>query len=1622
MTDVVERIVDENLGVYRASPSRLQEDVSQEAQVAGDYRGRLVYELLQNADDAMADTRGTEDRARFVVTDDELWIANTGRALTEADVRGLCGLGASSKVGSSGDRRASIGHKGLGFKSVLEITSEPEVFSTSYCFRLGAEHARRHIEQLRGLLDLPDEPVVPVMRFPETIDEVPQMWDSLAATGFNTAFRFPFRSGLDDDRRVAMADALLALPLTTILFLKHLEQVEVAVELRDRRASGSWRVCRERRSGDQWEPADGLTSSGSYRVVVNSPAESATFLVAHDADVAIGANRVGLAGPAWEGVELTEVSVATPEPGSTALPDAWRRFHVFLPTEEPCESSILVNGAFSTDLSRQQVRVGADPGDYNSHLVDEAARLFVDTLLPVLEMSGVGDVLAALDRGAASGSTAGTSAAGMFHSSLCRRLEHRPLLPAEQGDPIPLGSAVTPPTFLGADGAAFREVLGADATWEGRRFPDADFCDGRWGAVCVDHGAMNLAAGDSLRVLATLADPERSRVVDDPTGGFEVDPVLSLCEEVWRSCPPTERSQVEAAARTSRLFPVARGDDRSVTRVTLEGDTAFYPPRSARLDLPMPGLRFMAHSLCWGALGQNERQGALGPRMRVWGNLFEIKDFRFEEVARAAITPALTLDPGPAARELLASLRDIDTLAAICQLAGRFAKPDRPLRYQRLQSDRALFRLSRLPVPCRPATEGGDVDWVPAYRVYFGADWVGDDSIERILDTLPVEVADRLGVRFLAPPGLFLRRLDGVRPESGTPDAAADDEVSDDEVSDDEDADAPLEMDEASQWFAFLSWIGVNAALRLVHFHDVEENGPTWVRTQDLARPRTPRFDRLEPVWGEYRESLQSAVRARTGAGSTLVPYLYDVHDLEHLDVFLQHAAAEDVPRVASAVFGHLARHWSWYSGFTEAQLALVERGRSPGQRSDPPRAKPEELARVGTNLWLHRLRHGSVCPTTRGPRRPDRSWFPTSELQRRFSSAGRDATDLLPVLSAVEGVSDHRARSVALALGVRTEINPTTFAVQDANLLCRRLEHIYTVDGRDLDATALRDVIRPVYRQLFELLSGRSTAGNDGALAGTPLLAETTAGLRFAPSDQILFSRTPGFRERLALNGAVATFVLEADPSSFAPLGRLFKSRALEDALEWGVDPGSVPFADADLAEFRDRLADLALPLLARIRVERNESGDERVLRDFLRTVTPADHITVSCQLGEEVITRGQERSYFVRPAKGSQTLQAFVVWKDAEPWPPGAESASNLAMALADALGMNLVEAFLAFFQTDEDQHRRLLAIAGASDLLAQVEAEADRGSDEPEAAAPLPPTSDPESPDEHPETGSATMSGSAPAAPPVPLRRFEDLTINGTAVLVSGGTGPGPGQAEDAAARGEAGPSTEQAPSETGSGATHPPPRAAAGTDLAALDRLGMQVAIAYEVLRLRNLGHRDAALLGASPEPGDSFVVDAHSPATIAAAESASPLVAGLLRELEKQGVSRVYPGCDLITIRAGVIDRMIELKSSLTDARVQEMSWNEWKTATHSGLRAKFWLYLVGNLRADIERPPFVRAINDPFGALAAAERTDSQVRRRVQLRVQEFDHAEHLELGTADDGDHHRDDPPALTGDEGASD
>src|SRR6516165_8012459 len=89
-------------------------------------RTHFIFELIQNAEDA-----GATELA-FELFSDRLELRHDGRPFTEADVRGVCGVGQSGK---SGDLTA-IGKFGIGFKSVYAYTRSPRIHSGGEHFRI----------------------------------------------------------------------------------------------------------------------------------------------------------------------------------------------------------------------------------------------------------------------------------------------------------------------------------------------------------------------------------------------------------------------------------------------------------------------------------------------------------------------------------------------------------------------------------------------------------------------------------------------------------------------------------------------------------------------------------------------------------------------------------------------------------------------------------------------------------------------------------------------------------------------------------------------------------------------------------------------------------------------------------------------------------------------------------------------------------------------------------------------------------------------------------------------------------------------------------------------------------------------------------------------------------------------------------------------------------------------------------------------------------------------------------------------------------------------------------------------------------------------------------------------
>src|SRR5262249_43214603 len=90
-----------------------------------DDRTHFIFELLQNAEDALARRPGWRGLRALILTlsRQALRVSHFGKPFDERDVRGICAIAESTKD------LTAIGRFGIGFKSVYAFTDRPEVHS-----------------------------------------------------------------------------------------------------------------------------------------------------------------------------------------------------------------------------------------------------------------------------------------------------------------------------------------------------------------------------------------------------------------------------------------------------------------------------------------------------------------------------------------------------------------------------------------------------------------------------------------------------------------------------------------------------------------------------------------------------------------------------------------------------------------------------------------------------------------------------------------------------------------------------------------------------------------------------------------------------------------------------------------------------------------------------------------------------------------------------------------------------------------------------------------------------------------------------------------------------------------------------------------------------------------------------------------------------------------------------------------------------------------------------------------------------------------------------------------------------------------------------------------------------
>ena len=749
---------------------------SLDAQIAQEYRGRCILELLQNAHDALANgMRDDPRRISFVLkTDPEpvLLVGNSGLAFRPEDFKGICQLAQSPK-----DPNESVGNKGLGFRSVLEVSGRPEIWSTTppgggecFAFRFdpaavdkvaeAAQELKRRGLNARSPFDS-DCPLVDWSRdqldqyqqhlaegidaahearkflspysIPLPADGMPSAVRRLLDEGHATVVRLP----LDGGRMLAQQEAVKSVEAQlkalrdarAVIFLEHLAALVVEV-------NGERRVLNRTVDSEASPAGDSRTRQRRLRVSTTAMAPGDartrqfrvwTRVVGGDDDPKSAKNihaAVKHLPNRWPDVRQATLGVAV-EDASTSAEGV---FVIFLPTEKTTGTGAHVNAPFYGSLDRREIDFH-EP--YNELLLEAVLDLCLDAVHGLAagqpkrwRARAILDILSSL------------TVVGGEHWSLIEKLRERAverdrplddqaLILCDDGWRTPVDARVMPD--IDSD-----DPIGVDRWREYAGFAVVSKkLDDRKGAIRKLINALGGKPGPThpewVSTIERMARWVRGRESDLDWNDF-LRNLLDALPNDLRSKPrhgpdpladahflPTSDVRLVAASDSTKLFfqPVQGIDDVA--------DLVEDVPEALR-----------------------ERVAFLHPDVQTHeeGRNTEVQEFlagrfalspRREDILRNVVVPALPSLPAPHGSS------EADCCAAILAWTLKLLGDEPP--------DTSLQHLGKLPVACHAG-------WRPMVEAVFGPGWpdrLGDD-LQLLADQLPDRAAERLNATMLLPP------------------------------------------------------------------------------------------------------------------------------------------------------------------------------------------------------------------------------------------------------------------------------------------------------------------------------------------------------------------------------------------------------------------------------------------------------------------------------------------------------------------------------------------------------------------------------------------------------------------------------------------------------------------------------------------------------------------------------------------------------------------------------------------------------------------------------------------------------------------------------------------------------
>ncbi|MCA1575767.1 MAG: DUF3883 domain-containing protein [Acidobacteria bacterium] len=327
--------------------------------ISDDYGNRFLVELIQNAHDAHPMDR-SDGEISIVLAPDEgpfgcLYVANRGEGFEGKNFESITNIALSSKPVNE-----SIGNKGLGFRSVLQICQWPEIYSVlrksnqsgtfnGYCFRFVTLNDLDAILERLGKSHLAAEiwENMPSWFLPVVATSRPGLVDRFAQSRFATVVRMPLQSNEAHAAVVEQIRWLINLETPLHLFLNRVARITIELE-------PDVQHVLERRELDEWSYLRGIEIQrlgiGSDEFLITSmdvPTEAFRTAL----NESLEKKQIPMSWADWKGTARVNIAIRLNRPVEKGL------LYCFLPLGEEGRSpfSGYINANFYTKIDRRNV-------------------------------------------------------------------------------------------------------------------------------------------------------------------------------------------------------------------------------------------------------------------------------------------------------------------------------------------------------------------------------------------------------------------------------------------------------------------------------------------------------------------------------------------------------------------------------------------------------------------------------------------------------------------------------------------------------------------------------------------------------------------------------------------------------------------------------------------------------------------------------------------------------------------------------------------------------------------------------------------------------------------------------------------------------------------------------------------------------------------------------------------------------------------------------------------------------------------------------------------------------------------------------------------------------------------